>query len=140
MDHDVNTRMVHLERLLLAHGGVSVTLDAAGELDQDGIIAEMAALGFTFHGCDLHGFAWEAEFRRPTPLDQRPILGWATAYSEHAAVIEAAIAALQATAHPQSAPGGGPPPPQWTTWRTSRPAPRAPRLSAPGLPSFTEPA
>jgi len=139
MEHDVNTRMVHLERLLLAHGGASVTLDAAGDLDQSRVIAEMAALGFGFRGCDLHGFAWEAEFRHPAPPEQRPISGWATAYSEHAAVIEAAIAALQARAQPQPTVNGGPQPPQWTTWRTARPAQRRPRLAAPGLPSFTEP-
>jgi hypothetical protein len=126
-------RMLQLERLLLAHGAASITYDAVGEPDQAFLIAELARLGFVFRGCDMRGYAWEAEFRRPSSHGGRPTNGCATAYSEHVAVQEAAIAALTAEEPPRSGPNQRPPPGAWTTWRRSRPAPRTPRFVPPAV-------
>jgi hypothetical protein len=126
-------RVVRLERLLLAHGVASINYDAVGEPDQATLIAELASLGFVFRGCDLHGYAWEAEFRRPSSHGGRPTMGCATAYSKHVAVQEAAIAALTAEEPAVAGPNQGPPPGAWTTWRRARPAPRLPHVIRPAI-------
>lgn len=118
---NADERHMRLERALLDRGGEAVQYDAAGDLDQARLLTEMGRLGFEFRGCEPQGYVWTAEFRQRIE-GSRPIIGTATTYSEHAAVMEAAIDALQAIpVRRAGSPGGPPPPMNWTTWRRSRP-------------------
>lgn len=113
-------RLMQLERALLDRGAERVGYDATGEPDRDQLIAQMARLGFTFRGCEQRAYAWTATFRGPTRPGQRPVEGTATAASSLAALMDAALEALQAVPVARER-AMGLPPSGWVTWRRSRP-------------------
>jgi hypothetical protein len=132
-NYAADERLVHLERALLARGLSSVAMDAVGEADLDALRAELARLGFEYRGCDQQGYTYEAGFRRPARHQgERAVHGTGTAYSEHNAVIEAAIAALEADAPHRDQDRPGPPmmPAPLERWRRMRPWKRAARGSS----------
>lgn len=88
-------RFLRLERALISHHGHGVTLDTAGEIDVNVLRREMSRLGFELVACEQHGYEYAAEFRRPARRGRHAIHGTATSFSEHNAIIEAAIAALE---------------------------------------------
>jgi hypothetical protein len=129
-NYRADERLMRLERALLARGLSSVAMDAAGEADLDALRAQLARLGFEYRGCEQRGYTYDAEFRRP-PRHQgeRALHGAGTAYSEHNAVIEAAIAALEAgfVRRDDDRPGSPMMPAPLERWRRLRPWKRAAR-------------
>jgi hypothetical protein len=102
MEHDgYQDRVDRLEAALLSRRGRTIARNAVGEVDTVQLIAEMTRLGFTFVGCEPQGFAYEAEFRRPGRDGARAQHAVASSFSEHNAILEAAIVALTHSApHP----------------------------------------
>jgi hypothetical protein len=108
-NHAADDRMLRLERALLARRRRSVPYDAAGDADLAALRAELAELGFDFIGCDVDGFAYEAEFRRPARhRGERATRAIGRAFSEHNAIVEAAIAALELPRHVRNNDDDGP--------------------------------
>jgi hypothetical protein len=123
-------RLMHLERALLARGLTAVGMDAAGEADLDALRAELLRIGFEYVGCDLRGYAYEAEFRAP-PRHQGERARHATgsAFSEHNAIVEAAIVALESASRRKDddRPGSPMMPAPLERWRRQRPWKRVPK-------------
>ncbi|MBA2481926.1 MAG: hypothetical protein H0V44_14770 [Planctomycetes bacterium] len=89
-----NERINRLESALLRQGGRRIAMNAVGEIDRSALLEEMARLDYTFIGSEPQGFTYAAEFRRPGRAGGRAHHAVATAYSEHGAILEAAILAL----------------------------------------------
>jgi hypothetical protein len=129
-NHTADERLMRLERALLRRGGRAVACAPDSDLDLAGLRDEMGRLGFRLVVCEPRGYAWLAQFRRAADPDGRAVHGSAEAFSEANAVVEAAIAALEAEnrAGPRDGPGGPVAPAPLERWRRARPWKRTSRV------------